>query len=46
MICTFNEYYSGDQIRKNEMEEACGTYWGEKSCVKGLGGETSGKQTT
>jgi len=40
MICTFNEYYSGDQIRKNEMEGACGTYWGEKSCIKGFGGET------
>jgi hypothetical protein len=30
----FPEYYSGDQIEKNEMGEACGTYGGEKSAYR------------
>ena len=31
MICII-KYYSGDQIEKNEMGEACSTY-GERRCV-------------
>jgi hypothetical protein len=33
-------YYSGDQIKKNEMDRACGTYGEEERCTKGFGGET------
>jgi len=32
--------YSGDQIKKDEMGGACGTYGGEESWVHGFGGET------
>jgi hypothetical protein len=28
-----------DQIEKNETSEACGTYGGEKRCIRGFGGE-------
>ena len=34
------KYYSGNQIRKNEMGGACGMYGGEERCVQGFGGET------
>jgi hypothetical protein len=33
-------YYSGHQIKKNEMGGACGTYAEQESCIKGFGGET------
>ena len=33
-------FYSGDQIEKNEMGEACGTYGGEEKCIQGFGGDT------
>ena len=33
-------YYSGDQIKKNEMGGSCDTYGGEDKCVQGFGGET------
>ena len=39
-------YYSDDQIKKNEMDGACGTNGGHKSCVKGFGKETLWKETT
>jgi hypothetical protein len=32
--------YSGDQIEKNEMGGACGTYEGEKRCIQGFVGDT------
>ena len=32
-----HDYHSGDQIKKNEMGEACGTYGEEKNCVQGFG---------
>jgi hypothetical protein len=32
----FAKYYSGDQIRKNEMGGASGTYGGLERCVKGF----------
>jgi hypothetical protein len=40
------KYYSGDQIKNNEMGRACGRYRGEERCIQGFGGETSGKATT
>ena len=33
-------------IEKDEMGGACSTYGGEERRMKGLGGETSGKETT
>jgi hypothetical protein len=33
------KYYSGDQIKKNEMGWACGTYRAEERCKKGLVGK-------
>ena len=35
-----NQYFSSDQIEKNEMGWACSTYRGEDRCVQGFGGET------
>ena len=41
------KYYSlGDQIKKNEMGGACGTYGGQGRCIQCFGGETSWKETT
>jgi len=31
--------YSGDQIEKNEMGGACGTYGGEDRCMQSFYGE-------
>jgi len=35
-----DQYCSGDQIEKNEMEGACGTYGEVQRCIKGCGRET------
>jgi hypothetical protein len=40
-----SNYYSGDQIEKNEMGGACSKYGGEKRCIQAFGGETGGKET-
>ena len=37
------KYYSGDQIKKNEMGGACGTYW-ERSLYGVLVGRPQGKR--
>jgi hypothetical protein len=37
-LCT--KYYSGDQIKKNEMGGACNTCLKEERCIYGFGGET------
>jgi hypothetical protein len=34
------KYYSTDQIKKNEMGEACGSYGREERCVESFGVET------
>jgi hypothetical protein len=39
-------YYSGDQIEKNEMGRTCSTSEGEDRCIKDFGGETCGLETT
>jgi hypothetical protein len=39
-------YFSGDQIKKNEMGGARSKYGGEERCIVGFGGEALGKQTT
>ena len=33
-------YFSGDQIEKNEIGGACSTYGVEESCIQCFGGET------
>jgi hypothetical protein len=32
--------YSGDELKKNEMGGAYGTYGGERKCIRGFGEET------
>ena len=39
LVGTFR-YCSADQIEKNEMDAACGTYGGEGKCIQGFGWET------
>ena len=34
------QYFSGDQIEKNEIGGACSTFGREKRHVQGFGGET------
>jgi hypothetical protein len=34
------KYYSGDQMKKNEMGEACGMYGVKERCIQSFGGET------
>jgi len=38
--CNHYRICSGDQIEKNEMGGACGTYAGEERRIQGFGGET------
>ena len=40
------KYSSGDQIKKNEIGEACSIYGEEEMCKQGSGGETWEKETT
>ena len=44
IICTCHQIYSSDQIEKNEMGGACGTYGGEERCIQGLGGRLEKKK--
>jgi hypothetical protein len=46
LLCTPHKYYSGDQIKKNEMGEACSTYGRQKRCIQDFGRETRGKEST
>jgi hypothetical protein len=34
------KYYSGDQIKNNEMGMACGTHGIQERCIQGFCGET------
>jgi hypothetical protein len=40
MICTYHQIISGDQIKKNEVSEACRTYGGGERYIQDFGGET------
>jgi hypothetical protein len=40
------KYYSGAQMKKNELVGSCGTYGGEERCLRGFDGESSWKETT
>ena len=40
MICTPHQMLLGDLVKKNKMGVACSTYGGQKTCIKGFGGET------
>jgi hypothetical protein len=35
----------GDNIKEDEMDEACVTYWVEEKCMQALISETEGKRT-
>jgi hypothetical protein len=39
MICTSHQSYVGSQLKKNEMDGACGVCGGEERCKHGFGGE-------
>ena len=39
MTSTSTKYYSGDQIKKNEIGGAYSTYGGEERRIQGFGGE-------
>jgi hypothetical protein len=38
----FIRYYSGDQIKKTEMDKVCNKYWREERCIEGFGGKLEG----
>ena len=40
LLCSvlISEYYSSDQIKKNEMGRACGTNGKQGRCIQGFGG--------
>ena len=40
------QYFSGDQIEKNEMGGACNTYGKEKRSIQDFVGKTWGEDTT
>jgi hypothetical protein len=35
-----SKYYSGNQIKEDEMGGACGTYGGDEKCIQGFGEES------
>ena len=39
-MCTPQQILSDDQLKKNEMGGACGTYGGQERRVQGFGEET------
>jgi len=41
-----NKYYSGDQVKKNNVGMLRGMYGGQERFVQGSGGVKSGKETT
>ena len=40
----FSYYYSSDQIEKNEIGRACGTYERQESYIQDFDGETRGNE--
>ena len=38
IIALLNKYYSGDQIKKNDIGKACSMYVEEAMCKQGFGG--------
>jgi hypothetical protein len=38
-LLLLTKYYSGRQIKKNEMGEACGTFGKQETCIKVLVGD-------
>jgi hypothetical protein len=37
IVCNVQKYYSGDEMKENEIGEACGTHGSEEKCVQGFG---------
>ena len=40
MLVLFTKYHSGDQMRKNDLGGACGTYGGQERCIQDFVGKT------
>jgi hypothetical protein len=43
LLLPSTKYYSGNQIEKNEMGGACGTYGGGERCIPDFGGRAEGR---
>jgi hypothetical protein len=39
-------YYTGDKIKENEMDWACGSHGGNEKRIQNFGGEIGRKKTT
>ena len=39
MIFLFTKHFSGDRMKEDGMDDACGIYEGEDKCIQGFGGE-------
>jgi hypothetical protein len=39
-LCAVHQILFGDQIKKNEIDGACGTNGGQQRYIKGFGGDT------
>jgi hypothetical protein len=43
-LSLFNKHSEGDQMKEDEMGQACGTHGGEQRCVQDFGGKTEAKR--
>ena len=46
LICTCHQYYSGDQIKKNEMGGTYGVFGRGEKCIQNFGAQTRTKEAT
>jgi hypothetical protein len=44
ITCTLHQYYSGDQIKEDEMGGACSTHGRDEKCIQYFGGKPEGKR--
>jgi len=46
MLCTIQKYYSGDEIKKNDLSGACDRHCGRRSAYRILIEKPEGKRPT